>query len=138
MKKYVLNLYKTGNLLRMIPFDNLNDINNEDLREIKYIDKIRLFELNNTKDGRNLIKEYKINNFEICDDILFHEDTKILGYEIHEGIAKSLYFRIKFKMSEEVRLANDLWHGKRYIDVKLIKSKADETDINFHSAALVN
>lgn len=53
--EYVLITYRNGDTIDFFNFDNINDVNNYEIND--NVDKTRLFKLNDSKDGRNLIEE---------------------------------------------------------------------------------
>lgn len=128
-KKYALITYRDGNVLDMINFDNIKE---NIIIESKGIEKIRLFKLNENKDGRNLVKELYINN--INDSLLHEEGTEIESYTINER-SKSILFNVNYKISSEIKKHHELWSDKRYISIRLFKSQQDESKIDYISAA---
>ena len=122
MKKYTLLAYKNSNQFTIINFDTVAEAN-EQVKELTNIYKIKLFELNENKDGKNLLKEYIINNI---NDLLNESGSEVLDYEIITDFTNSIKFRINYKISEEVQKVNELWHNKRFLDLRLIQSEQNE------------
>ena len=122
MKKYTLLAYKNSNQFTIINFDTVAEAN-EQVKELTNIYKIKLFELNENKDGKNLLKEYIINNI---NDLLNESGTKVLNYEIITDFTNSIHFRINYEISQEIQAANELWYKKRFLGLRLIQSKQNE------------
>lgn len=122
MKKYTLLAYKNSNQFTIINFDTVAEAN-EQVKELTNIYKIKLFELNENKDGKNLLKEYIINNI---NDLLNESGSEVLDYEIITDFTNSIKFRINYKISEEVQKVNELWYNKRFLDLRLIQSEQNE------------
>ena len=122
MKKYTLLVYKNSNQFTMINFDTAAEADAQ-VKELTDIYKIKLFELNENKDGKNLLKEYIINNI---NDLLNESGTKVLNYEIITDFTNSIHFRINYKITQEIQAANELWYKKRVLGLRLIQSKQNE------------
>lgn len=122
MKKYTLLVYKNSNQFTMINFDTAAEADAQ-VKELTDIYKIKLFELNENKDGKNLLKEYIINNI---NDLLNESGTKVLNYEIITDFTNSIHFRINYKITQEIQAANELWYKKRFLGLRLIQSKQNE------------
>lgn len=122
MKKYTLLVYKNSNQFTMINFDTAAEADAQ-VKELTDIYKIKLFELNENKDGKNLLKEYIINNI---NDLLNESGTKVLNYEIITDFTNSIHFRINYEISQEIQAANELWYKKRFLGLRLIQSKQNE------------
>lgn len=122
MKKYTLLAYKNSNQFTIINFDTVAEAN-EQVKELTDIYKIKLFELNENKDGKNLLKEYIINNI---NDLLNESGTKVLNYEIITDFTNSIHFRINYEITQEIQAANELWYKKRFLGLRLIQSKQNE------------
>ena len=122
MKKYTLLAYKNSNQFTIINFDTVAEAN-EQVKELTNIYKIKLFELNENKDGKNLLKEYIINNI---NDLLNESGTKVLNYEIITDFTNSIHFRINYEITQEIQAANELWYKKRFLGLRLIQSKQNE------------
>ena len=122
MKKYTLLAYKNSNQFTIINFDTAAEADAQ-VKELTDIYKIKLFELNENKDGKNLLKEYIINNI---NDLLNESGTKVLNYEIITDFTNSIHFRINYEISQEIQAANELWHKKRFLGLRLIQSKQNE------------
>ena len=122
MKKYTLLAYKNSNQFTIINFDTAAEADAQ-VKELTDIYKIKLFELNENKDGKNLLKEYIINNI---NDLLNESGTKVLNYEIITDFTNSIHFRINYKITQEVQAANELWYNKRFLGLRLIQSKQNE------------
>ena len=118
MKKYTLLVYKNSNQFTIINFDTAAEADAQ-VKDLTNIYKIKLFELNENKDGKNLLKEYIINNI---NDLLHEPGTKVLSYEIITDFTHSIQFRINYKITQEVQTANELWYNKRFLDLRLIQS----------------
>lgn len=135
MKYYLLLTYNNnGSVENMVSFDFFNEIDNSIFKN-KRIDKIKLFKINDTQDGRDIIKEYSFNKIDL-DNTFKDPETKILGYEIIKDFTHSYYFRVKFEMSEELRKSEELWYRKRYIDFRLKQSKVNESPLDVRGGAL--
>lgn len=122
MKKYTLLAYKNSNLFTIINFDTAAEADAQ-VKELTDIYKIKLFELNENKDGKNLLKEYIINNI---NDLLNESGTKVLNYEIITDFTNSIHFRINYEITQEIQAANELWYKKRFLGLRLIQSKQNE------------
>ena len=122
MKKYTLLVYKNSNQFTMINFDTAAEADAQ-VKELTDIYKIKLFELNENKDGKNLLKEYIINNI---NDLLNESGTKVLNYEIITDFTNSIHFRINYEITQEIQAANELWYKKRFLGLRLIQSKQNE------------
>ena len=122
MKKYTLLAYKNSNQFTIINFDTAAEADAQ-VKELTDIYKIKLFELNENKDGKNLLKEYIINNI---NDLLNESGTKVLNYEIITDFTNSIHFRINYEISQEIQAANELWYKKRFLGLRLIQSKQNE------------
>ena len=122
MKKYTLLAYTNSNQFTIINFDTVAEAN-EQVKELTNIYKIKLFELNENKDGKNLLKEYIINNI---NDLLNESGTKVLNYEIITDFTNSIHFRINYEITQEIQAANELWYKKRFLGLRLIQSKQNE------------
>lgn len=125
-KKYTFVTYNQGNVLNMVSFDDVEDLTGNELKDVKNIDKIKLFELNDSKDGRNLIKEFRLNQDTLKDSLLFLDDTKILKYELYNSWENTLSFRVIYEISKEVQQQNDLWYQRRYVNLMLVRGLNDE------------
>ena len=79
MKKYTLLVYKNSNQFTIINFNTAAEANAQ-VKDLTNIYKIKLFELNGNKDGKNLLKEYIINE----------KILKVYNDEKNKGILKSL------------------------------------------------
>ena len=108
---------------------------NAQLKELTNIYKIKLFELNENKDGKNLLKEYIINNI---NDLLHEPGTEILNYEIITDFTNSVHFRVNYKITPEIQTANELWYNKRFLDLRLIQSKQNENPCDISGGAIPN
>ena len=122
MKKYTLLAYKNSNQFTIINFDTAAEADAQ-VKELTDIYKIKLFELNENKDGKNLLKEYIINNI---NDLLNESGTKVLNYEIITDFTNSIHFRINYEITQEIQAANELWDKKRFLGLRLIQSKQNE------------
>ena len=122
MKKYTLLVYKNSNQFTVINFDTAAEADAQ-VKELTDIYKIKLFELNENKDGKNLLKEYIINNI---NDLLNESGTKVLNYEIITDFTNSIHFRINYEITQEIQAANELWYKKRFLGLRLIQSKQNE------------
>ena len=122
MKKYTLLVYKNSNQFTIINFDTAAEADAQ-VKELTDIYKIKLFELNENKDGKNLLKEYIINNI---NDLLNESGTKVLNYEIITDFTNSIHFRINYEITKEIQAANELWYKKRFLGLRLIQSKQNE------------
>ena len=122
MKKYTLLAYKNSNQFTIINFDTAAEADAQ-VKELTDIYKIKLFELNENKDGKNLLKEYIINNI---NDLLNESGTKVLNYEIITDFTNSIHFRINYEITQEIQTANKLWYKKRFLGLRLIQSKQNE------------
>lgn len=122
MKKYTLLAYKNSNQFTIINFDTAAEADAQ-VKELTDIYKIKLFELNENKDGKNLLKEYIINNI---NDLLNESGTKVLNYEIITDFTNSIHFRINYEITQEIQAANELWYKKRFLGLRLIQSKQNE------------
>lgn len=122
MKKYTLLVYKNSNQFTIINFDTAAEADAQ-VKELTDIYKIKLFELNENKDGKNLLKEYIINNI---NDLLNESGTKVLNYEIITDFTNSIHFRINYEITQEIQAANELWYKKRFLGLRLIQSKQNE------------
>ena len=122
MKKYTLLVYKNSNQFTIINFDTAAEADAQ-VKELTDIYKIKLFELNENKDGKNLLKEYIINNI---NDLLHESGTKVLNYEIITDFTNSIHFRINYEITQEIQAANELWYKKRFLGLRLIQSKQNE------------
>lgn len=134
MKKYTLLVYKNSNQFTIINFDTAAEANAQ-VKELTNIYKIKLFELNENKDGKNLLKEYIINNI---NDLLHEPGTKVLNYEIITDFTNSVKFRINYKITQEVQTINELWYNKRFLDLRLIQSKQNENPCDISGGTIPN
>ena len=134
MKKYTLLAYKNSNQFTIINFDTAAEADAQ-IKELTNIYKIKLFELNENKDGKNLLKEYIINNI---NDLLHEPGTKVLSYEIITDFTHSIQFRINYKITQEVQTANELWYNKRFLDLRLIQSQQNENPYDISGGAIPN
>lgn len=130
MKKYNLITYNKGFVLKEILFDSIESIDNSVLEGIKNIDKIELFQ------GKELKKEYKINEITL-DETFYHRDTKILNYELGQSFTGSIFFKINFEMSKELQKELELWHNKRFLNLRLIQNEQDESISDVLGGAIV-
>ena len=134
MKKYTLLVYKNSNQFTIINFNTAAEANAQ-VKDLTNIYKIKLFELNGNKDGKNLLKEYIINNI---NDLLHEPGTEILNYEIITDFKNSVQFRVNYKITPEIQTANKLWYNKRFLDLRLIQSKQNENPYDISGGAIPN
>ena len=134
MKKYTLLVYKNSNQFTIINFNTVAEANAQ-VKDLTNIYKIKLFELNENKDGKNLLKEYIINNI---NDLLHEPGTEILNYEIITDFTNSVQFRVNYKITPEIQAANELWYNKRFLDLRLIQSKQNENLYDISGGAIPN